>query len=306
MRSTAAPIRPWPRMPGPWWRPRRDFRATSPDNPTWPGASSPGLCFTDSSVELLRTYYYRVVAVNASGVRGTPSLLSHGAATSFDRAVRIRLDRGFGQGLQEYATLGGPDGTAWTHVWDTLELIPGVHALAAASYTQGIGSVPFSAVVEIVRGAAGCTPQGVGFWRQQARQDRSAKFTQAEYDTLAERAAALSESSSGIRYFASGASVTAALITNPIGSEGAEQRAARQYAALLLNFAAYELSSSMSYRTGLNPDTLLDGAVYNTLVVGDTAGEAAAWIRSQLPDGDLGKANRIGDQINSGQGLICT
>jgi hypothetical protein len=147
-------------------------------------------------------------------------------------------------------------------------------------------------------GGGGCDPRTIGFWRQQADQTEAAKFTPGEYEQLAERASQRSEG-----YFGGAAAVSAALRQG--GDAGPLARAERQYAALLLNFAAHDLSGSMSYTTGLDPATTLDPEVYDTATVGDTAGQAASWVRSQLPSGDLGGANEIADSINNRQGLVC-
>lgn len=150
----------------------------------------------------------------------------------------------------------------------------------------------------VATGGGGCDPRTIGFWRQQADQTEAAKFAPGEYQQLAERAAQRSEG-----YFGGAAAVTAALRQD--GNAGPLPRAERQYAGLLLNFAAHDLSGNMSYTTGLDPATVLDPAVYDTTTVGNTAGQAASWVRSQLPSGDLGGSNEIADSINNGQGLVC-
>ena len=61
----------------------------------------------------------------------------------------------------------------------------------------------------------------------------------------------------------------------------------------------------MSYQAGLSGSEALDPSVYDTATVGPTVDTAEAWIRSQLPNGNLGGANEVADAINNGIGLIC-
>ncbi len=144
-----------------------------------------------------------------------------------------------------------------------------------------------------------CKTRTIGFWRRQfSDNEGSQKFTDGEADTLAFHAAGLSDG-----YFAGKDDLLAALFAG--GDEGPERRAARQFAGLLLNLAAGDLSAGMSYPVGLSGNERLDPAVYDTAVVGQTVNEAKTWIRSQLPDGNLGGANEVADAINNGHGLIC-
>lgn len=135
---------------------------TSPQAPTPnqpPGHDRSGLCFTDTGVSLLTTYYYRVLAVRGTAVSST-SEVAYGAPTRYDRQVKLKVDRLFGTQYWEYALLPpspNPNdttnaGTQWLYHWDTLELVngtyafpgttlvPGAHLLFARSFTQGIGS----------------------------------------------------------------------------------------------------------------------------------------------------------------------
>ncbi|HXF97073.1 MAG TPA: S8 family serine peptidase, partial [Gaiellaceae bacterium] len=118
----------------------------SPDVPSWPGASRPGLCYTDAGVGAGTTYYYRVVAVQGEA-RSAASLLAYGTPSAYDRQVKVKVDRLYGPQYWEYATLAGPAGTSWSYVWDTLELAPGEHRVGARSVTQGIGSAKASFLV---------------------------------------------------------------------------------------------------------------------------------------------------------------
>jgi serine protease AprX len=111
----------------------------SPNVPSWPSASRPGLCYTDNHAASLRTYYYRVVQV-AGTARSKASLLAYGTRTQYDRQVRVRVDRLYGPQYWEYATLGNGSGASWSYTWDTLELLTGTHVVSAGSFAQGVGS----------------------------------------------------------------------------------------------------------------------------------------------------------------------
>jgi hypothetical protein len=135
---------------------------TSPQAPTPnqpPGHDRSGLCYTDTGVSLLTTYYYRVFAVRGTAVSST-SEVAYGAPTRYDRQVKLKVDRLYGTQYWEYALLpSSPNpndttnaGTSWLYHWDTLELVngtyafpgtplvPGAHLVFARSFTQGIGS----------------------------------------------------------------------------------------------------------------------------------------------------------------------
>ena len=156
---------------------------TSPEAPTPtqpPGHDRAGLCYTDTGVSFLTTYYYRVLAVtrNAQGrdVRSANSEIAYGAPTRYDRQVKVKVDRLYGPQYWEYALLPPsptpPDttnaGTQWRFAWDTLELTnslfavnltttgqqvveqPGLgHLLFARSFTQGIGSTKDGKAVKL-------------------------------------------------------------------------------------------------------------------------------------------------------------
>lgn len=111
----------------------------APDVPSWPGASRSGLCFADQDVAQGATYYYRVIASDGA-TTGDPSLLSYGAATAFDRQVKVGFDRLWGPRVWEYASLQNAAATLWEAIWDTLELDPEATGISARSFTQGIGS----------------------------------------------------------------------------------------------------------------------------------------------------------------------
>jgi serine protease AprX len=112
----------------------------------YPGHDVPGRCFTDTGVSLRTTYYYRVYAVLGVN-RSQASEIAYNTPTRYDRQVRVKLDRLYGPQHWEFALVEpNPNptldiaGTQWRHLWDTLELSPGLHDLFARSFTQGIGS----------------------------------------------------------------------------------------------------------------------------------------------------------------------
>jgi serine protease AprX len=119
----------------------------SPNVPSWPGASSSGLCHTDTGVASLTTYYYRVVAVQGT-TKSNASLLAYGTPSAFDRQVKVKVDRLYGPQYWEYATLLDAAGTQWSFSWDTLELMTGEHRISARSFTQGIGSAKAGVIVK--------------------------------------------------------------------------------------------------------------------------------------------------------------
>lgn len=180
---------------------------------------------------------------------------------------------------------------------------PGAYTLLARFYVDGEVKATHSVEV-IVPPPAGdgvsCAPRAIGFWRAQFDDiaEGSRKFTSDETALLADQAVRLSNA-----YFSTRDELVTAL--NAKGNAGAEQRAARQFAALLLNLAGGDLSATMSYQAGLSGSEALDPSVYDTTTVGPTVDTAKAWIRSQLPDGDLGGANEVADAINNGHGLLC-
>ena len=61
----------------------------------------------------------------------------------------------------------------------------------------------------------------------------------------------------------------------------------------------------MSYAAGLSGGERLDSTAYDVTRVGSTVDAAAAWIRAQLPNGDLGNATDLADAINAGHRLGC-
>jgi subtilisin family serine protease len=128
-------------------------QAPTPNNP--PGHDRAGLCFTDTGVSLRTTYYYRVIAIE-NGRRSGSSNIAYGTPTRYDRQVKVGVDRLYGPKYWEYALLPpSPNptldqaGTQWAFLWDTLELVPGLHDVFARSFTQGIGSTRDHAVYNL-------------------------------------------------------------------------------------------------------------------------------------------------------------
>jgi len=151
-------------------------QAPTPDQP--PGHDRQGRCVDDKNVQLLVTYYYRVVAVDTDPnpeVRSASSEIAYGTPTRYDRQVKLKVDRIYGPQYWEYALLPPSPtpldttnpGTQWRFLWDTRELLgteyqlgpltidpatgqlvtaPGPvlsdipHLVFARSFTQGIGS----------------------------------------------------------------------------------------------------------------------------------------------------------------------
>ncbi|MDQ3990970.1 MAG: hypothetical protein M3245_01495, partial [Actinomycetota bacterium] len=148
-------------------------------------------------------------------------------------------------------------------------------------------------------GQISCAPGTVRFWRHEFGSSRSPHgFTAPERALLLDRAVVLSDG-----LFGTGEEMLGALLYS--GKPVPLAVATRQFAALLLNLAAGDLSATMSHQVGLSGGEGLDPAVHDTAVVGETVNRASAWIRSQLPRGDLGGANEVADALNNGIGLLC-
>lgn len=155
--------------------------------------------------------------------------------------------------------------------------------------------------VDVTRGPGefSCSPRGRGFWKKQFDPLAAGKsFTPAELKALADRAAVISEG-----YFPHRFAIEAAL-NNPYSNS--LEKAETQYAAFLLNISAGGISRSMTYEMGLSGEEGLDPAVYQTSIIGSTTNDALAWIRTQLPGGDLSRVIKAADNINAKNGLICS
>ncbi|MGB5246718.1 MAG: S8 family serine peptidase, partial [Woeseia sp.] len=138
---------------------------------------------------------------------------------------------------------------------------PGAYTLVARFYVDGVEHATHQINVAVPEPGQqlSCSARSKGFWKHQFDGKKNPHFTPGEAATLADRGAQLSAD-----YFSNGSALVTALYQQ--GSAGAEARAARQYAALLLNLAGGELSSGMSYQAGLSGAELLDPSVYNTTV----------------------------------------
>ena len=213
-----------------------------------------------------------------------------------DRLVTLEV-----AGPEPSAEASATGTTPWTRNVD-FDRTPGLYTLTARFYVGGDLRATHSITVTVPPppggGGAACAGRSMGFWRQQFGASSAAKFTAAEAGQLADYAAGNSDG-----YFENRAELVAAL--DAAGNAGAEARAARQYAALLLNLAGGDLSGGMSYQAGLSGSEALDSSVYDTATVGSTVDQAADWVRAQLPNGSLGGANEVADAINNGDGLIC-
>ena len=187
----------------------------------------------------------------------------------------------------------------WARDVDFGSLPGGTYTLVArllvASAVKASDSVTVI-VPEALPEQVSCSPRAFSWWRNEYA-GKKAVFTDAERERLAARGASLSSG-----YFDGGAAVTAAVQAT---ASTPEQRAARQYAALLLNLAAGDLSRAMSYSAGLAGSEELSPKAYDTARVGTTVDAAAAWVRAQLPNGDLGGATELADAVNSGHKLGC-
>lgn len=107
--------------------------------------------YLDGGVSPHRTFYYRVVAVQGASVSPS-SLLAYGTPTTPsppDQTVRVRLDRLFGPAYWEFAETSNGEGTVWRHTWDSAEVSPGAHVIAAHSYQQGVRSTAAVVAVQV-------------------------------------------------------------------------------------------------------------------------------------------------------------
>lgn len=189
--------------------------------------------------------------------------------------------------------------TTWSIPIDTGSLVAGGYTLTARLYLDGVVSATTtrSIVVPAPVVLVSCSPRALSFWQQQFNGSKKAVFTAAEADTLADKAAALSGG-----YFTKSALISVLYVK---GKLPAETSTARQYAPLLLNLAAGQLSATMSSSLGLSGEESLDPSVYDTARVGATTGAAASWIRAQFSSGDLAMAEQTAININTGTGLGC-
>jgi len=135
-------------------------------------------------------------------------------------------------------------------------------------------------------------PKTIGFWKQQFKQKRSAKYSQDELNLIVEVALGLTpvfDSYDDFEYY-----------LNVKGRAGALARATRQFAAFTLNLAAYLVIDEIGFPAGLGDDVDLDLYLTDAPTVGDAYAEVEAYI---LSGENLGLANDIADAINNGEGL---
>ncbi len=192
------------------------------------------------------------------------------------------------------------DGSAsWLLPFDFGQLEGGTYTLTSRLLLDGAvaATATRSVVVPAPPVLVGCAPKALSFWRDQFNGSSKAVFTTTEGNALAEKAAALSNG-----YFGSRSALVNVLYAK--GKLPTETAAAQQYAPLLLNLAAGQLSATMGYHAGLTGKEGLDPAVYDVRA-GSTVSSAAAWIRLQLPAGDLATAQQTAISINTKAGLVC-
>ncbi len=212
------------------------------------------------------------------------------------RRVTTQLTGGaYDSGEQE--ALGS---NSWVQSVDFGALDAGPYVLTARLYLDGVIAATASRtlVVPVPPVLVSCSPQALSFWQNQYDGGQKAVLSAAESAALATRAAELSSG-----YFADARSLTNTLFVK--GKLAAELTTARQYAALLLNLAGGELSATYTRQVGLSGAEGLSSSTYNTTRVGSTVRAAAAWVRAQLPGGDLSAANTVASSINRGDGLVC-
>ena len=235
-------------------------------------------------------------AEGAAVPRDVVTISGTASSTAPAGAVRRVAVRVTGAGYDSTAlTADGAEG--WTLPFDVRPLDTGSYLVTAQLYVAG-ELVATSASTFLVPVFATCRPEGLSFWRDQYTGGPKARYTLAERDLLADRAVVLSTG-----YFRDRQQLVTTLFAD--GKLPAELTAARQFAALVLNLAAGDLSTTMSYTAGLSGREALSARTYDTSRVGATADAATAFVRAQLPGGDLIAANDVATALNKGTGLLC-
>lgn len=212
------------------------------------------------------------------------------------RAVTVQVTgTGFDSGP---LTATGTD--SWTLPFDFSTVAAGSYLLTARLTLDGVVAATASRMVLVPAAAVlvSCAPRALSFWQNQFNASNKAVFTTAEANALADKAVSLSSG-----YFGSRSALVNVLYAK--GKLPPETAAAQQYAPLLLNLAAGQLSATMSTQLGLSGKETLDPAVYDTARVGTTVGSAATWIRNQFSLGDLGGAQQAAINLNNRTGLTC-
>jgi len=230
-------------------------------------------------------------------VARVPSTISGSATTddpSSDREVVVELTgAGYASGPM---TVGGTD--VWSLGFDFGALEAGSYTITAGFAVDGaVRAVDaVTVIVPLPAAQVSCSARNLAFWRAQFGQ--SATFTPSEAGALADHAVTLASG-----YFGDRDALLTALLRS--GNLSDRQRAERQYAALLLNLAGGDLSSTLSRQAGLSRGEGLDPKFYDTGRLGGTVDTATSWIRGQLPNGNLGGVNEVASAINNGQKLTC-
>lgn len=135
-------------------------------------------------------------------------------------------------------------------------------------------------------------PKTIGFWKQQFKQQKSAKYTAEELALIVDVALDLTPvfaSYDDFNYF-----------LNIKGKEGPLARAKRQFAAFTLNLAAYLVRGDIEFPAGLSDAAPLDLHLTDAATAGEAWDEVEGYI---LTGANLGLANDIADSINNGLGL---
>ncbi|MEO6205501.1 MAG: S8 family serine peptidase [Mycobacteriales bacterium] len=193
--------------------------------------------------------------------------------------------------------------SAWSTPVDFSSLPAGSYVLTATLLLDGaaVSTASRTVVLPVATPPAtlvSCTPQALKFWQNEYSGGAKPAFTATERSAIATKAAELSQG-----YFADARTVTTTLYA--AGKITTELAAAKEYAPLVLDLAAGQLSNSYSRRVGLSGAEGLKPSGYDSRV-GTTVGSAAAWIRAQLGSGDLSTAGSTAKKITRGDDLSCT
>jgi serine protease AprX len=217
------------------------------------------------------------------------------AKDTIARKVTLQLT---GAGYDSGELLADGTGT-WSIPFDVDTLEGGAYALTARFYLadEVVATATSGVVVPARPVLISCDGRGLSFWQNQYNGSKHRVFTSTEATMLANRGAELSKG-----YF------TRSALVNVLYASGrlpAETLAARQYAVLLLNRAAGELSATMSARAGLSGQEGLDPKTYDTARLGTTVASATDWVRAQFDGGDLGGAASVATALSANHKLIC-
>lgn len=212
-----------------------------------------------------------------------------------ERSVRVTVT-----GSESTQVVQAIGTSSWTAPVDFGALPAGTYQLTAELVLDGVVAATDRRSVVVPEPAVlvSCAPQALKFWQDEYSGSHKAVFTATERDALAAKAAELSDG-----YFGNGGGVVTALYVK--GKISGELAAARQFAVLLLDLAGGQLSADYSRQIGLSGSEQLDPGTYDTARLGATVGSASAWVRAQLPSGDLAGAESVAGSIARGRGLVC-